>query len=380
MTKPQPVRGYIEGYYGRLLSWPERHDLLGTMHNLGMNAYLYAPKEDACHRIRWRQDWDQEWWQGFTAFTTAAREQGITVMAGIAPGIDLDFASLDAPGGDHDTAILRDKAKRLITAGADQVCLLLDDIDPLFTRRQGRFSHEGEAHAALANAMAGHLDCPVSVVPRIYADEITEGAEGYLTAFAQTLMAGVTVFTCGSHIVAPVIDPENMGITAAGISPGQLIIWDNLYANDYCPRRMFLGRYRGRDAADAVMLNPAGMLHTDAMLLALMQAGDDTGAWRQVVLDHGVPEEFFTIAGFFDLPPDPRTDPAPMMPDPAMADEWLTALETLLWRWKAPLQREWYPFLMGLRGDILYQAGQMDDLRKAKVLPPLLNIAHRNRD
>ena len=71
MTKPQPVRGYIEGYYGRLLSWPERHDLLGTMHNLGMNAYLYAPKEDACHRIRWRQDWDQEWWQGFTAFTTA---------------------------------------------------------------------------------------------------------------------------------------------------------------------------------------------------------------------------------------------------------------------------------------------------------------------
>jgi hyaluronoglucosaminidase len=129
-----------------------------------------------------------------------------------------------------------------------------------------------------------------------------------------------------------------------------------------------------------VMLNPAGMLHTDAMLLALMQAGDDTGAWRQVVLDHGVPEEFFTIAGFFDLPPDPRTDPAPMMPDPAMADEWLTALETLLWRWKAPLQREWYPFLMGLRGDILYQAGQMDDLRKAKVLPPLLNIAHRNRD
>ena len=30
--------GYIEGYYGRLLDWPSRHELLKIMSNLGMNT------------------------------------------------------------------------------------------------------------------------------------------------------------------------------------------------------------------------------------------------------------------------------------------------------------------------------------------------------
>ena len=51
----------------------------------------------------------------------------------------------------------------------------------------------------------------------------------------------------------------------------------------------------------------------------------------------------------------------------------LDALDELLWRWKTPLSREWYPFLMALRQDILLGDGQMDALRRAKTLPPLLN-------
>ena len=42
------VRGYIEGYYGKLLTWDERSRLLKQMQRLGMTGYLYAPKEDAC--------------------------------------------------------------------------------------------------------------------------------------------------------------------------------------------------------------------------------------------------------------------------------------------------------------------------------------------
>ena len=30
----------------------------------------------------------------------------------------------------------------------------------------------------------------------------------------------------------------------------------------------------------------------------------------------------------------------------------LAALDQLLWRWKSPLQREWYPLLMGLKHDL----------------------------
>jgi hypothetical protein len=37
--------GYIEGYYGRLFDWSARHELVAVMASLGMNSYLYAPKD-----------------------------------------------------------------------------------------------------------------------------------------------------------------------------------------------------------------------------------------------------------------------------------------------------------------------------------------------
>ena len=83
------------------------------------------------------------------------------------------------------------------------------------------------------------------------------------------------------------------------------------------------------------------------------------------------------IAGFFDLPPQPDAAAAQDPFDPDQTKTWLDALDTLLWRWKSPLQREWYPFLMGLRGDLLYRSGAMDSLRKEKTFPPLLTPQHQ---
>ena len=383
MTNPPSIRGYTEGYYGRLLAWGERARLLECLGGLSMNAYLLAPKEDPCHRVEWRRDWDAAWWQGFREFTADAGRRGITAIAGLAPGMDFDFTSLDAPRdgtgrGAGDAAALLGKAQALVRAGASHVCLLLDDIDPVAKARLGPFEREGEAHAALANSLAGDLDCPVSVVPRIYADEITDGAEGYLEAFAAGLDGRIPVFTCGSHIIARSVDLSGTAIARAGIDPGRLVLWDNLYANDYCPRRLFLGLWLGREGVGSVMLNPTGLVETDCLLLALTGAGPDRAAWRRVFADHNVPEEFFAVAAFFDLPPDPDLPPGEGIPREGMgskeADGLLEALDVLLWRWKAPLQREWYPFLKGLRDDILHLVGRKDAPRADTAFPPPLPI------
>jgi len=39
----------------------------------------------------------------------------------------------------------------------------------------------------------------------------------------------------------------------------------------------------------------------------------------------------------------------------------------LLWQWKGPLAREWYPYLFGLKGDLLIAGGEMKDERIAKT-------------
>ena len=180
------------------------------------------------------------------------------------------------------------------------------------------------------------------------------------------------VFFCGSHVVAPEIEIEVTKVVKAGIKANCIIVWDNLYANDYCPRRLFLGKWQGRKNVDAIMLNPTGMVETDCLLLALMRAGDDEKRWQETLLHHEVPKHFFTIAEFFDLPPDPRYEAQEINFDSSKTSATLEALDSLLWKWQTPLGREWYPFLMGLKSDILYRAGSMDELRVAKVMPPLL--------
>ena len=364
MTKLN-LNGYIEGYYGRLLNWSERERILETLSRLEMCAYLYAPKEDPAHRLDWRSDWDAEWWQGFKRFCSHAKSLNIKVLAGIAPGRDFDFVSPES-----DLEILIKKANALLASGADEVVLLLDDIEPLASERLGSHADEGTAHAWLANSLASAISAPLKIVPRVYADEIED--KGYLASLASTFEDSMGVFFCGSHVVSPQIALEETKAVKAGVNAGRIIVWDNLYANDYCPRRLFLGRWQGRKKVDAIMLNPTGMIETDCLLLALMRAGDDQKRWQETLLSHKIPQDFFAIAEFFDLPPDPRHEPQPVNFDSSKAPTTLEALDTLLWEWQTPLGREWYPFLMGLKSDILYRTGEMDQLRVAKVLPPLL--------
>ena len=98
-------------------------------------------------------------------------------------------------------------------------------------------------------------------------------------------------------------------------------------------------------------LNPTGMIETDLLLLAIMQESCDAdtdaarnAAWDRVMAAHDVPDAFRVVAGFFDAPY--GFESAFTLPDTAAA---LAALDKLLWRWKSPLQREWYPLLMGLK-------------------------------
>ena len=44
------IYGYIEGYYGKLLSWKHRKKIINKMSKNNMNRYFYAPKEDIFHR------------------------------------------------------------------------------------------------------------------------------------------------------------------------------------------------------------------------------------------------------------------------------------------------------------------------------------------
>ena len=389
MTKTNPLTydGYIEGYYGRLLSFADRRRVLKQLNALGMTSYFYAPKDDPFHRLEWRTPYPEQWLAEWRQFIADAKDMGITVIAGCAPGLDLNMFA------ESDMAIITDKLTSLCGYSAEQSaipCLLMDDIPPSMADANGQHHQEGQAHAQLvyqlSNRLAERINASIMVTPRVYADELDQDTPGYLAGFVSELPAGIPVFYCGKHIVAHDLNMSETAICDAGMRASNIVVWDNIYANDYCPRRLFLGARYGeskygwaeaRHHTGGVMLNPTGMIETDILLLDIMAAGDDKDSWQAVFRKHHVPDAFFKIAHAFDRPVDPAASEHPL-PDhdiPVM----LSALDELLWRWKSPLAREWYPFLMGLRGDLLMLSGAADDLRQAKIMPPYLRQYYQRK-
>ena len=55
------TNGYIEGYYGNLLSWEHRNRILLQLNKLHFNHYFYCPKEDVCQRFDWRKNHSNTW-------------------------------------------------------------------------------------------------------------------------------------------------------------------------------------------------------------------------------------------------------------------------------------------------------------------------------
>ena len=132
------IIGYIEGYYGRLLSWKNRIRIIKSLHKNKMNAYFYAPKEDICHRLCWRQKYSKKWRLDFKNFIQFSKKYNIDVIVGIAPGLDYNFNELHDISGDNqnsDFQLLLKKAKQLLEDGANSIALMLDDIPNDFKKK-----------------------------------------------------------------------------------------------------------------------------------------------------------------------------------------------------------------------------------------------------
>jgi len=366
-----PCRGYIEGYYGHLLDWTVREKLVQQLNRCGLSSYFYAPKEDVYHRLRWREPYPSDWRDAFVAWSAKAQSLSVQVIAGVAPGLDFNFAHLD---DGPDFLSLVSKAQQLLDDGASAIALLMDDINAEFDPTQSGLSTEGQAHAMLANALSEKIDCSIYVVPRVYAAELDYESPGYAKHFSSQLNTGNVVFHCGTHIVSPTINSKDYSdYTDAGRH--RVIVWDNLYANDYCPRRLFVGAWLGRSGVSEVMLNPTGLPATDALLIDMMAnttSDANAEAVQQAVLKaHDVPDQFFSVAHYFSHPT--FSDPVwPESNSSSTPKQQLAAIEHLLWKWKTPLSREWYPYLFGLKHDLLMSTGELAELRIRKTqLAPL---------
>jgi len=347
------IIGYIEGYYGRLLSWENRKLIIKSLHKNNMNTYFYAPKEDICHRLCWRKKYSKNWRLHFQNFTQLSKKNNINVIAGVAPGLDFNFKELNNISINHDKSdfgLLLKKAKQLLEHGATSIALMLDDIPNDFKKKFGIDLSEGTYHAILANKLYDKLGQNIFLVPRIYADELISDDPSYLKDLSKILSPNIKVFYCGKNVVAKTYKNYQK---IKKILSNDIIIWDNFYANDYCPRRFFIGPTLGRENLKNIMVNATGLIQTDLLILDIFGRSIigrlSQREWKNILNIHDVPETFHKIKKYF-LKPDFGLNPSTQSIN--IKKEDLEIIDYLLWKWKGKLSREWYPFLFGLKQDL----------------------------
>ncbi|XP_069756465.1 protein O-GlcNAcase isoform X3 [Narcine bancroftii] len=211
-SKKKFLCGVVEGFYGRPWSMEQRKELFRRMRKWGLNTYLYAPKDDYKHRMFWREMYSVEEAEQLMQLISAAKEHSIEFVYAISPGLDITFSN------QKEVATLKRKLDQVSQFGCKSFALLFDDID------HNMCPADKEVFSSFAHAQ-------LSVTNEIY--QYLEEPEHFL--FCPT----------GPKVVSKDISVESIEEVTKILKRSPLI-WDNLHANDYDQKRLFLGPYKGR--------------------------------------------------------------------------------------------------------------------------------------
>ncbi|CAH8555359.1 unnamed protein product [Schistosoma rodhaini] len=242
------LTGVVEGFYFRPWTYPQRKQLFRRMNQMGMNAYLYAPKDDIKHRQSCRDSYTQEEEQQLQFLITESTEAGVLFIFAISPGFDVTFSSA------KEVDILKKKVDQVLKLGCRAFALLFDDIKPrLCPADREVFNSSARAHVMFANEIYNHLGCPDVFLfcPTGYSESLavpnTNKSE-YLATVASCLTPGIAVIWTGPLVVSKrTLAKELKELFTFLQHP--IVLWDNLHVNDYDQRRVFIGPYSGRPLA-----------------------------------------------------------------------------------------------------------------------------------
>ncbi|MEV8213452.1 protein O-GlcNAcase [Leifsonia sp. NPDC077715] len=236
-------RGVVEGFYGEPWSHADRLAWFQRGGAIGLNHYLYAPKDDPWHREDWREPYPADRLAGLARLNDEAAARGVRFVYAISPGLSMRFHE----DGEHEA--LACKCRQLLDAGIRSFALLFDDVPMDDPEALGR------AHGAVAARFresflrpAG-IDEPVLFCPTDYAGL---ARTPYRVGLAKTLPADARVLWTGPDIVVGAVTADDVAQAARSFDR-DLVLWDNFPVNDFDRSRLFLGPLTGREAAPGLV-------------------------------------------------------------------------------------------------------------------------------
>lgn len=264
------ICGVVEGFYGRPWTTEQRKDLFGKLSKWGMDSYVYAPKDDYKHRAYWRELYTVEEGDHLAGLIAAAKEHNIVFYYALSPGLDMTYSSV------KEVAVLKRKLEQVSQFGCEAFALLFDDIESEMTKAdKDVFQTFAHAQVSVTNEIYQHLKapkflfcptqyCSTRAVPSVSASE-------YLLTLGSKLALDIDVLWTGPRVISKELTRESLQeVTEALRRPP--VIWDNIHANDYDQKRVFLGPYSGRSPEiipllRGVLTNPNCEFHANAIAI-----------------------------------------------------------------------------------------------------------------
>ena len=323
------LNGYIEGYFGKLLSWNEREEILQQIVDQKLNTYFYCPKEDPYHRLNWKEPYPESIKKGLGQFSKSCRANEVKFLFGISPGIDFKNS--------YDELFMKISESRQLEIL--DVVILFDD---LFEEQNG------EKHAEILNRCNDKFkDINFYCVPSEYCEQLAKPnllESIYLKELSKNLDKEILIFWTGSKIVSSSYTEEAIESWKGALNH-KLIVWDNFYANDYCLPKVVIEAFDEDDQSkleslEGIMINGTGLLNVDKFCLEALanKVFHRQEEVHSLFEKAGLPEQFEKVSNLFKL-------------DASFTGtaEEISAVEFLLWKWTGPIKQEIYPYLHILR-------------------------------
>lgn len=223
----------------------QRKELFRKEQKWGLNTYLYAPKDDYKHRMYWREVYSSEEADQLRTLIAAAKERNVDFVYAISPGLDMTFSN------PREVQTLKRKLDQVAGFGCRSFALLFDDIDSEMCPADRKvFKSCAHAQVFLTNGIFKHLGepetfmiCPTDYCARFCSPSVLKSP--YLQTVGEELLPGIDILWTGPKVVSDTIPVDSIEEVSKVLKRAP-VIWDNIHANDYDQKMIFLGPYKGR--------------------------------------------------------------------------------------------------------------------------------------
>ena len=296
-------RGLIEGFYGIPRSFEERMSMIGFLSDIDMNQYVYAPKDDPYHNVKWREPYPDEKLAEISELASLSKNKGVDFVWAIHPGQNL----IDFNLYEEEIDKLFDKYDSLHKAGVTSFALCMDDIDRNLAYEQ-KYFHLRLVKDILEKLKSYENDKLLFVHPWYNSAWIDEKGEEYFRLFSG--LDNLEIMWTGYDVVVPITKTSQERFTE--ISQKEANIWFNWPVNDYLRDRIFMEIFEFYDSSEinykSILTNP--MNQAELSKISIYQIGefakDPAGfvpieSFKRALayIDEKVASELFIIADSF---------------------------------------------------------------------------------